>query len=469
MSMQPSHPASTTRARLTRRGFLRATAAVAFATGVGPMLSGCVAPGAGPSSAGSDAPSSEPIVLRLHMRAGGETSEVPIYVTRPNEFTEETGVQVQLEPIPSEDYWAKIETLAASATLGDNMFTDEKNWQHSRAVHFGLIQDIDEFMEADGISHDEWLPGVIGTCIIDGKTYGLPKTGHPAHAYIWLNHDAFDEASIPVPASGDDTSWDDYREWANLLAQGDPEARDVYGFHMPTNNIQMIINGIRTFGGYALTEDGTQSPATDDGWTGSVRFAHALYQEDKVMPLAADIGTGGTVGLFASGRLPMMVASRGTNKSVREAVGPEDGSTGGFTWSAIGLAEGPNFNGWGASLNTHAGTTQSEHKYESFLLTYALSDARFSYLTANEIGYLVGRTNELEEVGPAAEDPFIRLQHAQYAKGVPYRIGVNYRGLEWEQIIRNTTDLVYLGERDPDDAFFEELATALNDLLARPI
>ncbi len=51
----------------------------------------------------------------------------------------------------------------------------------------------------------------------------------------------------------------------------------------------------------------------------------------------------------------------------------------------------------------------------------------------------------------------------------PYRIGANYRGLEWEQIIRNMSGLVYLGEREPDDAFFEELETALNDLLARPI
>jgi ABC-type glycerol-3-phosphate transport system substrate-binding protein len=453
---------------ITRRTFLRGAAA-----GAAFLLTACaapVAPAADTGASGSGAPSGEPIVLRLHMRAGGETSEPAIYVTRPAEFTEETGgVQVQLEPIPAEEYWAKIETLAASATLGDNMFTDEKNWQHSRAVHFGLIQEIDDFMAAEGISHEEWLPGVIGTCIINGKTYGLPKTGHPAHAYIWLNHDMLEEAGIEVPADKSTTTWENYREWANALAKGDPEAREVFGFHMPTNNIQMIINGIRTFGGWELTEDGTQSPVMDEGWTGFTRFAHALYQEDKVMPQAADIGTGGTLGLFAASRLPLMVNSRGTNQQVREAVGPEDGSTGGFRWSAIGLAEGPNFNGWGASLNTHAGTTQSPHKLESFKLTYALADARFAYLNANEIGYLVGRTNELEEIGPAAEDPFIQLQHAEYSKGVPYRIGANYRGLEWEQIIRNTTDLVYLGERQPDDAFFAELETAINELLSRPI
>lgn len=451
---------------LSRRAFLRGAAA-----GTVFVLAACAAPTGAPApgSSESGSPSEEPIVLRLHMRAGGETSEAAIYVTRPAEFTEETGVQVQLEPIPGADYWAKIETLIASNTLGDNMFTDQKNWQHSRAVHFGVIQECDDFMESEGISRDEWLPMVIGTCIVNDKVYGLPKTANPGQAYIWLNHDMLEEAGIEVPADVSTTSWELYREWANILATGEPDARDVYGFHLPTTSIAMIINTIRTFGGWELTEDGTQSPVMDDGWTGSIRFAHALYQEDKVMPLDANIGTGGTLGLFAAGRLPLMVNSRGTNQQVREAVGPEDGSTGGFRWSAIGLAEGPNTNGWGASLNTHAGTTQSQHKLESFKLTYALSDARFAYLNANEIGYLVGRTNELEEIGPAAEDPFIQLQFYEFSRQVPYRIGANYRGLEWEQIIRNMTDLVYLGERQPDDAFFGELETAINELLARPV
>lgn len=455
-----------TTSNLSRRNFLKATAGV----GVGLLATACVAPGAAPEAAPAEgqAPAGEQIVLRLHMRAGGETSEVPIYVTRPNEFTEETGVAVQLEPIPAGEYWAKIETLAASGTLGDNMFTDNKNWQHNRAVHFGLLQDITDFMASDGISHDEWFPGVIGACIVDGKTYGLPKTGHPAHAYTWINRDMFDEAGIAIPETYGST-WDQLREWANTLAKGDPERREVYGFHMPTNNIQMIINGIRTFGGWELNEEGTSSPTTDDGWMGFVRYANALYNEDKVMPTAADLGSAGTTGLFAASRLGIMVNSRGTNSGVREAVGPEDGSTGNFKWSTIGLAEGPNFNGWGASLNTHAGTTQSAHKYESFQLTYALSDARFAYLNANEIGYLVGRTNELEEIGPAADDPFIQLQYEEYSRGVPYRIGANYRGLEWEQIIVNTTDTVYLGERQPDDAFFAELGATIDELLARPI
>lgn len=199
MSVRPnssfSHQSSSSngKAAISRRTFLRGAAASAAL-----MLAACAAPTGAPAPGSNDAgaPSGDPIVLRLHMRAGGETAEVPIYVTRPAEFTEATGVQVQLEPVPEAEYWAKIETLAASATLGDNMFTDEKNWQHSRAVHFGILQEIDDFMESESVSRDEWLPGVFETCIVNGKVYGLPKTGHPAHAYIWINHDMFEAAGL---------------------------------------------------------------------------------------------------------------------------------------------------------------------------------------------------------------------------------------------------------------------------------
>lgn len=455
--------------KLSRRAFLKGAA-----TGAGMLLVSACVPAAPPGETASQAnevsdqaPAAEPVVLRLHMRAGGETSEKPIYVDRPREFTEETGIQVQLEPIPGSEYWTKIEALAASDTLGDNMFTTQSQWQHSRMVHFGILQAIDDFMDGEGISRDEWLPTTFETCVFDGKTYGLPKTAHPAQAYVWINHELFEEAGIPIPETYG-TTWEQYREWANTLAQGDPDRREVYGFFMPTTNFQMFTNGVRSFGDWMLNEDGTDALADSEAWKGFIRFTHAVAQEDKTMPLAANLeGVGGELGLFAAGKLAMMIGNRGANQQVREAIGPEE--SGKFRWSAIGLAEGPNFIGWGLSLNTHAGTTQSEHKRESFLLTYALSDKRFADLVANGIGYLVGRTNELEEIGDAANDSFIQLQFAQQAKGQPYRIGANFRGQEFGRTIANETDRILLGEREPDDAFFAELDDILDEILAKPV
>jgi ABC-type glycerol-3-phosphate transport system substrate-binding protein len=309
------------------------------------------------------------------------------------------------------------------------------------------------------------MPGAIASCTFDGKIYGLPKTAHPAHCFVWLNHDMLEQAGIPIP----DTyglSWESVREYAEALSEGDPDRRDAYGFHMPTENIQMFVNGVRSFGGDIISEDGTDALGDSDAVKGFVRYANELYNVDKTMPQSAELGSAGVIGLFAAGRLAMMGAARNTYSQVIEAVGQGDEAT--FQWSVVAMPKGPNHQGWGLSLNTHAGTTQSPNKYESFLLTYALADARMAYLTANDIGYLVGRTNELEEIGPAAEDPFVRLQYDEHFDGTPYRIGANFRGSEFIQTLTNTVDLVFLNERQPDDAFFDELDQALDDVLARP-
>lgn len=410
----------------------------------------------------------EPVELRLHMRAGGEKSEVPIYVTRPKEFTEETGIKVKLEPIPGGEYWAKIESMAAAGTLGDNMFTTESGWYHSRMVHFGILAPIDDFMDAEGVSKDEWLPPAYATCVKAGKTYGLPKCAHPSYSYYWINHQLFDAAGIPIPETYG-TTWEQIAEWARKLASGPKERRDVYGFYPAITNIQAVTSGLHAFGAWELDEEGKAVDATTPEWKAYVRYNHAALVKDKVAPLASELGSAGVIGLFAAGKLAMFMGIRGDNKAVRQAVGPEDGS-GKFKWSAHGLPEAPGFTNWPLSLNTHAGTMQSQHKLESFKLTYALSDARFAYLVANEIGYLVGRSKELDEIGPAKDDPFIQLQYRQQSRGVPYRIGRNLRGSDYQKTMINTLDAVYLGEQEPDDAFFANILNpALNEVLQRPV
>lgn len=409
----------------------------------------------------------EGVTLRLHYRAGGETSEVPIYVTRPKEFTEETGIKVQLEPIPGGEYWAKIETLAAAGSLGDNMFTTEQGWYHSRMVHFNILAPIDDYMAALKVSRDEWLPPAIGACTFNGKTYGLPKCAHPGFAYIRINHNLFQEAGIPIPPVHGVT-WDQITEWGNKLSKGPKEKRDQYGYFVAKDSFQAFINGLHSWGGWELEEDRESVKADSQPWKDYVRWNHRALVVDRISPLASELGSAGVIGLFAAGKLAMFHGDRSQQSKTLQAVGPMDGS-GKFKWSAIAIPVTPAFTKHGLSLNTHAGTSQSKHKLESFKLTYALADKRFAYLVANEQGYLVGRTNEMQEIGKAKDDPFIQLQYEEQTKGVPYRIGKNLRGTEYDSAIRNTLETVYMGKAEPDDAFFKKLNDTLNEILKKPI
>jgi ABC-type glycerol-3-phosphate transport system substrate-binding protein len=409
----------------------------------------------------------QPVTLRLHYRAGGETSEIPIYITRPKEFTAETGIQVKLEPIPGGEYWAKVETLAAGGTLGDNMFTTEQGWYHSRMVHFGILAPIDDYMAAQKVSRDEWLPAVIGTCTFGGKTYGLPKCAHPGFAYIRINHTLFQEAGIPIPPV-QGVTWDQVMDWGIKLSKGPKEKRDQYGFFVAKDGFQQVINGLHSWGGWEIEENRTSVKADGDPWKLWVRWNHRALVQDRISPLASELGTAGVVGLFAAGKLAMFHGDRSQQRQVLEAVGPMEGG-GKFKWSAIAMPVTPAFTKHGLSLNTHAGTMQSQNKLESFKLAYALADKRFAELVANEQGYLVGRTKEMDEIGKAKDDPFIKLQYEEGTKGVPYRIGKNLRGTEYDTTLRNSLDPVYLGKTEPDDAFFKQWNTALNAVLQKPV
>ena len=408
----------------------------------------------------------EPVTLRLHYRAGGETSEVPIYITRPKEFTEETGIQVKLEPIPGAEYWAKVETMAAGGTLGDNMFTTEQGWYHSRMVHFAILTPIDDIMDAQGVKRDEWLDAAIGACTFGGKTYGLPKCAHPGYCYIRVNHALLEAAGIPIPPVQGNT-WEQVMEWGNKLSTGPKEKRDQYGYFIAKDAFQAVINGLHSWGGWEIEEDRMSVKADSEAWKNWVRWNYQALVTDKISPLASELGTAGSVGLFAAGKLALFHGDRSQQRAVVEAVGKPD--SGKFKWSAIAMPVTSAFVGHGLSMNSHAGTSQSQHKIESFKLTYALSDKRFANLVANDQGYLVGRTNELDEIGEAKNDPFIQLQYEEGTKGTPYRIGKNLRGTEYDRAIRNTLDTVYMGQAQPDDAFFGKLNADLNDILQRPV
>ena len=48
-------------------------------------------------------------------------------------------------------------------------------------------------------------------------------------------------------------------------------------------------------------------------------------------------------------------------------------------------------------------------------------------------------------------------------------IGRNYRGIEFEKIIKNMLDTVYLGVEEPSEAYLAEMDAALDELLEQPI
>ncbi len=304
-----------------------------------------------------------PVELRFHMRAGGEKSEPAIYVYRPQEWMEQTGHKVKLEPIPGgKDYIPKIDSLAASGTIGDLTWTSDVWSEHTHLVKFKVLEPVDSFMNTHKIQKDEWFKSITDTLTFEGKMYGFPKTGHPGDAYIFINLKMFRDAGIKEPPTYGN-SFDDIRTWANKLAKGPKDNRDVYGYYSGITGLQALTNGVRQYGGDLVDKDGVTSLVNSDEYGAWLNWNYQLVVQDKVHPFSQAIPNGDLAGLFAAEKVAMIHVQRYFQFAARNAVKDK------FEFTSIQYPRGPKALGWGASIDTHSTTAASKNKEESLTLT----------------------------------------------------------------------------------------------------
>jgi ABC-type glycerol-3-phosphate transport system substrate-binding protein len=432
-------------------------------------------PGSTPIAADAGAPppdliakppkSAQPITLRFHMRTGGDKSEAAIYVYRPGEWMQQTGNKVTLEPIPGDaNYFPKIISLAAAGTIGDLTWTSDVQAGHTHLVVANVLEPVDSYMASYKISKDEWVKAITDSLTYNGKMYGMPKTGHPGACYVWINLDMFKKAGIPEPPVYGNT-WDDLHSWAVKLTKGPADRRDVYGFFYDINpgDIQGITDGVRSFGGDILSPDGTKALIDQQPFKDWLQWMYQMIVVDKVHPLGESVPSGGVVSLFAAQKLAMVNNQRSFHFQARNAV--KDA----FQMKVIQLPRGPKAMGWLSAIDTHSVTAASKYKDEAFTLTYALADKRFAYLVGKFNGYLTGRIDNLDDLGPYASDPFLQLQQkctTQEERGM-WR-PKNLREPEIETALFNNLDTIWLGKSQPDSTFISGLQQAVTDILAKP-
>jgi hypothetical protein len=140
-----------------------------------------------------------------------------------------------------------------------------------------------------------------------------------------------------------------------------------------------------------------------------------------------------------------------------------------FDFATIQFPRGPKAIDWGAVCSGHCALSGSKYKDEVGTLVYAIGDKRFAFLVGKFNGYLVGRSNNLEELGPYANDPFIQLQYKSETQTTPYWTPKNLRTFEISAALTNALDNVWLAKRPPDQAFATELKKTLDEILAKPL
>ena len=459
--------------KLTRRMFLTGTAAVSG----GLALAACVPVVAPPPSESETGPakvdSSAPgdngqVVVTFNMRAGGEKSEPTMYVIRPNEFMEENPhIKVELAPIPGPPtYWAKMQTMAAAGTIGDVIWSNDITGEHSRLTRLGIMAAVDEHLDSHDISKDEWLPAAVESLSYEGKLHGMFKVSQPGVAFMFLNVTLFEEAGVDVPAKDAMLEPDELLEMARALAKGPEDSREVFGCKPRHDIIHSLVNGGRMFGSYENNKEGTESLYDAPEWLEWAKWNNSFYVE-SLAPRDEQIDSGGTRGLFASNKLAIMNEGRWgwnqINRAVRAADNPPE-------WSWIESPKLPSHKGWNSTIAGHSPTTNSKDPVAAFEFAYALADRRMAELNLGQLGYLTARVDDIDQIreGKFENTDWLEIQYQAQVAQEPFHQPANLRGGEVHTILRNTLDLIWLGEEEPTEDFMKALKAKVDEILAKP-
>lgn len=231
---------------------------------------------------------------------------------------ENPDIQVQLEPVGSGDYYARILTQIAAGDppdllqIGDDavpMFVDR-----------GAFVPLDDFIASESYPLDTsiYLPGVMEPGKWQGVQYLLPKDFSPMA--IYYNKKLFDAAGVAYPTEG--WTWNDLLATAQALTKTDANGNVVqWGIQLPGPWTTGFEYWVAAAGGSLISEDGTNfvgymdSPEVQN----AVQFYADLYNKYKVAPPPADMNAfGGGNSEFDNGTAAMRLFGRWPQSGMKE-------------------------------------------------------------------------------------------------------------------------------------------------------
>lgn len=134
--------------------------------------------------------------------SGGESAAVGEFAKAFNENTDHNWVDGAIAGGGSTARPIMISRITGGDPMAATQFNHGR--QAEELVEAGLMRDLTDIAEAEGWKDVIFPPSLLDSCTIDGRIYCAPINIH-SWQWIWLSHQAFADAGIPVP-----TNWDEF-------------------------------------------------------------------------------------------------------------------------------------------------------------------------------------------------------------------------------------------------------------------
>lgn len=447
---------------LSRRRFLTLTAGLTATTFVAACAAPVAAPQAGQEqeSGTQDAvPDAEDVTL-VYWALQGENTDNNLTrgVVEPFE-ADHPGVTVDLQEIPWDGYYEKYQTLSAAGQAPDLAFVSAA-WIQDFAK-LGVALNLDPYAELAGVfGPDEADKYFLST--LDGLRY--PGTSGSLYAipYEWVtiafyyNKDIFDAAGEDYPT--DSWTYDDVLAAAQRLTQQSGDRTEQYGM-ISHWGYDVIDSSIHANGGSILNEDYSGAALDTPTNIETIQWWTDLINVHNVAPLPAEFADGGTVNLFASGRVAMAILGVWGIETFRPDAD--------FAWDIAMMPVGKEMQTavqWPNQVAIAAGT---EHPEEAFnFALYMIRPDR----PADTVG--IGKVPVVKDLAfsekwleegkdPANKEAILEMGDLN----VPLEFG--FRWTEWREAMDQELQLSYLGERPVEESVAAAHA-AIQAVLDRP-
>jgi ABC-type glycerol-3-phosphate transport system substrate-binding protein len=270
------------------------TRAAALATALFAVLLGAACAPSPPSSDGSPAGSEEGTTITVGMEAG--SPHEAFYKDAAAEFTEETGIEVEILGVPHDNMHQQfLSDAIAGGTAYDVLMVDQP-WVSEFAAN-GYLEPLDDRLSEE--DRADFVAGTLDTESYDGQRYGLPFLVHNLVTYY--RPSMLEAAGIDAPP----TTWEQYREAARLTT--DPAA-GTYGTMIPGNRDSEVATRFESYiqqaGGDIVDAAGTPDIDTPEASAALQMMTQILFDDGSSPAGLHDLSA--IQGQFLEGKIAMV-------------------------------------------------------------------------------------------------------------------------------------------------------------------